>query len=81
MRCPLFLSDRRFHKDIALNYATYVDPLSVKDISNKIFNHYFSQQNNKNLIDKDKGHDYINSLSSASDRFSNYIKILKDSQL
>jgi len=79
MRRPLFLSDRRFHKDIALNYATYVDPLSVEDISNKIFNYYFSQEINKNLIDKDRGHDYINSLPSASDRFSNYIKILKDS--
>jgi hypothetical protein len=71
---PVFLSDRYFNTDVAMDFGFYFDPLNPLDIANVISNYFINSDSYKSKIDTVKS--YALNFSNSRGRMEEYIKIL-----
>lgn len=78
MNMPMVISDFSFNKDIIKDYANYVNPLDIDEISEKFLQLLAGYSQELNKLQELKRSAYFKKISTSRNRFETYKKILQE---
>ena len=78
MNMPMIVSDISVNKEVLKDYANYVNPFDINEITDKFLQLIANYQQETYKLQALKRNNYFESVASSQNRFAAYKKILKE---